>query len=135
VKKKSTEKTNTKPSTKNKKGPRQKQLPGMEDKKIAALQDAALSYAEARDARIAATGDEVSAKKHLLSVMHANKKKRYVHGDVYVEIIPEGEKLKVKILEDGEEAPTPKQDVEKEEDDVEKEDVSVSVTPAEQVPF
>jgi hypothetical protein len=99
----------SKPSTKKpvarKKGPRQKQLPGMEDRAIAALDDAAHSYAEARDMRVAASGEEVEAKKHLLHLMHANKRSRYVCGDVYIEIIPEGEKLKVKILKEGEEAP------------------------------
>lgn len=113
-KKKSAKKTNSHSSTKKptavKKGPRQKQLqlPGMEDRAIAALDDAAATYAEARDARIQAGTVEQAQKKVLLGVMHASKKTRYVHGDVYVEIIPEGEKLKVKILKEGEEAPEAK---------------------------
>lgn len=111
-----------KKAAKKKKGPRQKQLPGMENRAIADLDNAAATYAEARDARIAASTDEVATKKHLLSVMHANKKTRYVHGDVYVEIIPEGERLKVKILKEGEDAPEPRpveETVDSEENDEE----------------
>ena len=90
-----------------KKGPRQKSLPGMEDRQIEKLQDAALEYAEMRDARIAASASEVQSKQALLDLMHSYKKTRYTHGNVYVEIVPEGEKLKVKILKEGEEAPAP----------------------------
>lgn len=103
-KKKNKSKPKTNGATK-KKGPRQKPLPGMEDRQIERLQDAAMEYAEMRDARIAATASEVQSKKALLDLMHSYKKTRYVHGNVYVEIVPEGEKLKVKILEEGEEAP------------------------------
>jgi len=103
-------KTKPKPKTNgaHKKGPRQKPLPGMEDRQIEKLQDAALEYAEMRDARIAASAAEVQSKQALLDLMHSYKKTRYVHGNVFVEIVPEGEKLKVKILEEGEEAPEPK---------------------------
>ncbi len=103
--KKTAKKKAVKPKPVAKKGPRQKSLPGMEDRAISALQNAALSYAEARDARVACSSVKVERKKQLLGLMHAHKKKRYQHGNVFIEIVPEGEKLKVKILKDGEDAP------------------------------
>lgn len=99
-----------------KKGPRQTSLPGMEDRAIKALDDAALSYAEVRDQRIAFSQSEGEAKKQLLGLMHAHKKKSYRHNNIAIEIVPEGEKLKVKIKEQGSDEPgDPGQTVEEEE--------------------
>lgn len=86
-----------KPKAAAKKGPRQTSLLGMADRKIAALQEAALSYAECRDQRIALLDQESELKQELLDLMHKHKKTHYVYGNVAIDIVPEGEKLKVKI--------------------------------------
>lgn len=80
-----------------KKGPRQTALPGMEDRAIAALQDAAMSYAEIRDQRVALSAQEVELKNQLLDLMHGYKKTHYSHGNVVIDIVPEKETIKVKI--------------------------------------
>jgi hypothetical protein len=89
------------------KGPRQSALPGMEDRGIQALDDLALSYAEVRDRRIAlqtGPGGEGELKNQLMGMMHAKKKTSYTHGNVHIEIVPEGKKIKVKILSEWEQA-------------------------------
>ena len=80
-----------------KKSPRQQPLPGMEDRAITELDKAALDYADIRDQRVALTGQETEAKQVLLGLMHAKKKTHYQHGNILIDIVPEGEKLKVKI--------------------------------------
>lgn len=107
-----------------KKGPRQADLPGMEDRAIQALDDSALSYAEIRDARMKLSLEETEAKTVLLGLMHANKKSSYTHSNIHIEIVPEGEKLKVKIKSEDVEEPADEQvatavieDVENVEDD------------------
>lgn len=57
--------------------PRQAALPGMENTKIAAIENAALDYAEIRDQRQALTIQEVDLKSKLLKLMHANGKTEY----------------------------------------------------------
>ena len=103
-----------------KKGPRQAPLPGMEDRAIEALQDKAMSYAELRDQRVALSAKEVELKQQLLDLMHGYNKKHYQHGNVVIDIEPEGEKLKVKIkraddmseeeLQTGQDEPNPPDD-------------------------
>lgn len=91
------------------KGPRQSALPGLEDRAISELQDAALSYAEVRDERMELTKQESDQKALVLAVMKKHGKTHYAHGNVIVDLVPEDVKVKVKILAEGEEAPTPKQ--------------------------
>ena len=86
-----------------KKGPRQKPLPGMENRKIAALQDAAMSYAEIRDERQALSAQEVDLKKKLIGLMHKYKKTEYIFGTVKINLVMEEETVKVKIKRDSEE--------------------------------
>lgn len=38
----------------------------------------------------------------MLTLMKKNGKKKYIHGDISIEVIPEGEKLKVRIASDDE---------------------------------
>src|SRR5882757_11238286 len=90
-----------------KKGPRQKSLPGMEDRKITTLDNAALRYAEIRDERQQLTKQEVEAKSKVSDLMHANKKTHYKHGNIVIDLVPEGEKVKVKIKPEGEEDDEP----------------------------
>jgi hypothetical protein len=77
--------------------PRQKRFPTMEDDKIQAIEDAAMDYAAARDKRLAAGIAEGQTKQLLLAQMKKEGKKKYVRGEIFAEITPEGEKLKVRI--------------------------------------
>ena len=85
---------------------RQKALPGMEDRKIERLENAALKYAEVRDARMELSKEEVKYKTKVAEIMHAEGKKEYKHGNVSIVLIPEGEKVKVRVKAEGEE-PSP----------------------------
>ena len=121
-----------KKKAKAKKGPRQKDLPGMEDRALKALDNAALRYAEVRDQRMELNKQEVEAKGLVLEMMHKHNKKTYRHGNIAIDIVPEGEKVKVRIksaadMEESELAEGV--EVEEEETESETEDeVSVSVT-------
>jgi hypothetical protein len=95
-----------------KKGPRQKELPGMEDRKIRVLDDAALTYAEVRDARMDLTKQEAEAKARVADLMHANKKTHYKHGNILIDLVPEGESVKVKIKPEGSEEDEPDTEIE-----------------------
>lgn len=85
-----------------KKKARQKDLPGMENREIKELDDAALEYAEIRDERQDLTRKEVASKTALLGLMHKLKKSDYIApgGAIEVHIIVEKEKVKVKIRKD-----------------------------------
>lgn len=87
--------------------PRQKALPGMENTKIAAIENAALDYAEIRDQRQELTKQEVDLKTKLLNLMHAQGKTEYKRAGITVSITPEGEKVRVRVraAEDEDEAP------------------------------
>lgn len=107
AKKKSPKKPTAKKKAAVKKGPRQTSLPGMEDRRITALDNAALSYAEIRDQRMDLSKSEVEAKSKVSDLMHANKKTHYKHGNIVIDLVPEGEKVKVKIKPEGEEDDEP----------------------------
>jgi hypothetical protein len=76
---------------------RQKPLPGMEQRVIQDLQDAALSYAEVRDERMALSQREGELKKDLLKLMHKYKKKEYSYEGVTVTLVMEEETVKVRV--------------------------------------
>lgn len=76
---------------------RQKSLEGMEDREIKELQDAAISYAEIRDERMALNKQEVELKTQLLTLMKKHKKETYVYNGVEVNIVHEEETVKVKV--------------------------------------
>ena len=76
---------------------RQKDLPGMEDRKIAALENAAQDYAEIRDQRQGLSQKEVELKGNLLTLMHKLDKTEYHRGNVSISVIVEKEKVKVRI--------------------------------------
>ena len=80
-----------------KKLPRQTSLPGMENNKIAAIENTALDYAEIRDERQALTVREVELKTKLLDLMHKAGKTEYKRNGISVSITPEGEKVKVRV--------------------------------------
>lgn len=80
-----------------KKLPRQSQLPGIGDEKIAAIENAALDYAEIRDQRQELTTQEVDLKKKLLDLMHAKKLTEYKRNGISVTIKMEEETVKVRV--------------------------------------
>jgi hypothetical protein len=80
-----------------KKTPRQRRLPGLEDAKIEELESAAEEYADIRDRRMALTTDEVACKEELLALMKKHGKVSYIHNGYDIKVVVESEKLKVKI--------------------------------------
>jgi hypothetical protein len=76
---------------------KQQDLPGMEDRRINELDQAALDYAEGRDERMELTKKEVELKTKLITLMHRYNKKTYKYEDIEIELVPEGEKVKVRI--------------------------------------
>lgn len=79
---------------------KQTDLPGMEDRAFPDLNQAALDYAEGRDERMTLTQKEADLKTRVIELMHKYDKKIYVYEDITIELVPEGEKLKVKIHRD-----------------------------------
>jgi hypothetical protein len=63
------------------KKPRQKALPGLEDRGIAEIERAAHAYVDARDARMSMGEEEQRRHTKLVAVMHKHQKKTYVHRD------------------------------------------------------
>jgi len=95
-KKKDPSPVNHKPVAK-KKIPRQEALPGMENTKITAIENAAMDYAEIRDERQELTLREVELKTKLLDLMHKAGKTEYKRNGISVKIVPEGENVKVRV--------------------------------------
>lgn len=91
------EKKQTSSSKPAKKSPRPQRLPGMEDAKIAELENKALDYADIRDERIKLSVQEGDLKKELLTLMKARKLEHYAHGSVTIDIVHESENVKVKV--------------------------------------
>lgn len=83
---------------------KQKELPGMEDRRIADLDQAALDYAEGRDERMEMTKKEVELKTALIGLMHKHSKKTYTYNGISVELVPEGEKVKVRVAKEKDDA-------------------------------
>ena len=89
-----------KPATKHSKPrriPRQEVIPGIGDQKIAAIENAALDYAEIRDERQELTTKEVDLKKRLLDLMHNKGLKEYKRNGISVKVVMEEENVKVRV--------------------------------------
>lgn len=97
--KKSTKKPEKKPAKKEPANPqpRQKVLPGMQDRRIAALENAALKYADIRDERMGWTKREVEAKKKVQELMHDQGRQHYERGNIEIDLVPEGEHVRVRV--------------------------------------
>lgn len=80
---------------------RQQDLPGMENRKLKDIHDAAFVYAEARDARQAATKPESEAKQTLITLLKKHKLEHYKANGVECILAPEKEKLTVRIRAGG----------------------------------
>lgn len=85
------------PAPKKRRTPRQPDLPGTEDRAIAELEDAADTYAETRDQRMALTVEETGLKATILRLMKAHKKTTYHRNGVSIEIVAEEETVKVRV--------------------------------------
>jgi hypothetical protein len=81
--------------------PKQARLPGTEDAAIQELEGLAEEYAEKRDQRQAIGKEEVELKNALLNAMHKNHKTTYHHGGVFIAVLTEKEKVKVRISKGG----------------------------------
>ncbi len=125
--KKGVKKVRDKSKTSLAKGPRQKSLPGMEDRAIRTLNDAALAYDEVKKERMALTEQEVEAKENVRELMHKAKRTHYRYKNITIDLVPEGEAVKVRVKsqavngEEEEEAETPEVEPEGEEPDTEEE--------------
>ena len=88
--------------------PRQNPLPGMEDGKLAAIENA-----ELRDERQALTVKEVELKQKLIDLMHKHEKTEYKRNGISVKLVVEEETVKVRVKDESDlPAPAPKADVE-----------------------
>ncbi len=92
--------------------PRQEVLPGVGDTKIAAIENAALDYAEIRDQRQELTKQEVDLKKKLLDLMHAKEITEYKRNGISVKVILEQENVKVRVRAEDELDEAPETSVE-----------------------
>jgi hypothetical protein len=81
----------------------QKDLPGMEGRGIAELDDLCRSYAKIRDKRQDLTKREVELKADLLAAMRKHKKREYVSDGIEARIVTEEESVKVKVAKAEEE--------------------------------
>ena len=86
-----------------KRGKRQKELPGMEDKHLEDLEENALAYAGVRDKRMALTRKEHDLKDILLTLMKRHEKQVYRVEEMEIKIVAKDETVKVKILSDEDE--------------------------------
>jgi hypothetical protein len=77
---------------------KQADLPGMEDAAIQDLESLAEEYVDRRDKRMKLLEQEVELKNDLLKAMKRHRKDTYRHNGVSIEIVPEGEHVKVKVL-------------------------------------
>src|SRR5947209_18658376 len=89
------------------KGPRQTSLPGMDDRAIRALNEAALSYDDVKKERMKLTEQEVELKEQVRVLMHAQKRKHYRYKNIEIALEQEGEKVKVRVRSEGDEEETP----------------------------
>ena len=102
-------KQKTNPSKPRQKKPKDQPLPGLGDRRIQALEDAAEEYAEIRDRRMALNTEEVSLKASILRTMAKLGKTIYRHAGVTIQVV-EGEpdcKVRIKKPKEGEDVDEP----------------------------
>jgi hypothetical protein len=75
--------------------PKQVDLPGMEDRDIPEIEEAAERYRDVRDERIALSKDESTAKQSLIAVMKAHKRSVYSRNGMSI-TLEEIDNVKVK---------------------------------------
>lgn len=82
------------------KTPKQTDLPGMENRHLEDLEEAARNYAGVRDRRMALTRQETDLKDVLLTLMKRHAKVIYRVAEMEIKIVAKDETVKVKMLED-----------------------------------
>ena len=90
------------PEKPKRKRPVQKELPGMESRRLEDVEDAAREYANLRDDRMNLTRREVDQKETLLTLMRKHGKEIYRVEEMEIKVVPTDVKLKVRILEEKE---------------------------------
>lgn len=81
--------------------PKAQDLPGMEDRAIKPLEDAAQDYARIRDERIELNASEANLKASVRALMKKHGKTVYRHGGVTITLIAEEETVKVRVRKAG----------------------------------
>ena len=112
AKKKAAKKKPTNKHSKPRRIPRQEVIPGIGDQKIAAIENAAMDYAEIRDERQELTTKEVDLKKRLLDLMHNKGLKEYKRNGISVKVVLEQENVKVRVRAEEDLEDTPAETVE-----------------------
>lgn len=82
---------------------KQEDLPGMEDRQLDDLEQAATSYAGIRDQRMELNKEEIELKGTLLTLMKKHGKETYKHDGIEINIVHEEETVKVKVAKEKEE--------------------------------
>jgi hypothetical protein len=82
---------------------KQGDLPGMENRKLKDLHEAAMDYADVRDRRQELNKEEVELKSKLLRLMKQHKMEKYEYEDVSIWIEIEEETVKVRVRKPKEE--------------------------------
>lgn len=77
--------------------PRQQRIPGTEDAKIDALEDAAQDYAAICDQIQLAGTKKRNAKVTMLQLMKKNEKVSYRHDGIEIKVVPEEETIRVRV--------------------------------------
>jgi len=77
--------------------PRNVPLPGLEDRGIAELDDAAIAYAELQDQRKQLQQQEIGLKAKLKSLMHRHQRTLYACDGVVISVVPGEELIKVRV--------------------------------------
>ena len=120
---------------------RQPQLPGVQDNRVASLENAALNYAEIRDQRQELTKQESDLKQSLLKLMHKLHRTEYKRDGISITVEVEQETVKVRVraqkdMPEGEEPPNENEspDGEQEEEQEEEEQEQPS-SASEESPF
>jgi len=76
--------------------PRDRDLPGMQDRAIKTLEDLAFTYADLRDQRMALNQEEAALKAKLLAEMKKHEKERYLRGKIRIRVLSK-ETVKVRV--------------------------------------
>jgi hypothetical protein len=82
--------------------PKQKELPGMEDRKLEDLHRAAEQYADVRDERMELLDQEIELKARVAKLMHDHKRTTYSYHGLIITLVPGEETVKVKVPKDKE---------------------------------
>jgi hypothetical protein len=105
--------------------PRDRDLPGMEDRAIAELETLAADYADIRDRRIALNAEEGDLKSRVMAEMRRQKKELYKRNGIEIRIVRGDDDVKVKVS-----TADPGNGGDEEEDDDDDVDVHTPTDPA-----